>query len=166
MFDQFGEFDSVEELNLAAAGLLKEGDTKSLKALARENGIEEEDVNDYIAGMTKELVTLYSAAYGRLLIEEEKVINKKKNVMEKMPLQLILTMLRGMCTSEELARAVMKKGKCISNIYQCIRSEAEKHKSGNMGMACGTDRELCEMIRTYYMESDQVFKEKVAAIYK
>lgn len=30
MFDIFGEFDSVEELNKAAAGLKEEGDTDSI----------------------------------------------------------------------------------------------------------------------------------------
>ncbi len=166
MFDKFGEFDSVEELNLAAAGLLKEGDTKSLIALAEENGIDKEDANDYIDGMVDELATVYSAAFGRLQALEKNEINTKKNIVEKMPLQLMLTMLRGMCTNEELAKAVMKKGKRISAIYQQMRSEAEKHKTGNMGMACGTDRELCEIIKTYYLSSDKAFKEKIAAIYK
>lgn len=166
MFDKFGEFDSVEELNFAAAGLLKEGDTKSLEDLAKENGIDTEDVNDYIEGMMTELASVFSAAFGRLRVEEEKTINTKKNIIDKMPLQLILTMLRGMCTNEDLAKAVMKKGKRISNIYEAMRSEAQKHKSGSMGMSCGTDRELCEIIRAYYMESESKFKAKIAALYK
>ena len=45
MFDKFGEFDSHEELNRAAAAQLKEGDDEALMALAQENGIDEEDVN-------------------------------------------------------------------------------------------------------------------------
>ena len=36
MFDKFGEFDSVEELNRAAAGFLTEGDLDSLRKLAEE----------------------------------------------------------------------------------------------------------------------------------
>ena len=48
MFDKFGEFNSVEELNEAAAGFVQEGDFESLYALARENGIEKEDVDDYL----------------------------------------------------------------------------------------------------------------------
>ena len=46
MFDKFGEFDSVEELNKAAAGLKTEGDEESLIALAEENGLTREDAED------------------------------------------------------------------------------------------------------------------------
>ncbi len=35
LYEKFGEFDSVEELNMSAEGLLKEGDTESLIALPR-----------------------------------------------------------------------------------------------------------------------------------
>ena len=38
MFDKFGEFNSVEELNAAAEGFRNEGDLESLMALAQENG--------------------------------------------------------------------------------------------------------------------------------
>ena len=42
MFDKFGEFDSCEELNRAAAAQFKEGDDEALIALAEENGIDRE----------------------------------------------------------------------------------------------------------------------------
>ena len=32
MFEKFGEFDSCEEINMAAQGLYEEGDIKSLRA--------------------------------------------------------------------------------------------------------------------------------------
>ena len=44
MFDIFGEFDTFEELNMAAEGLKNEGDTDSLYKLAEENGIEMQSV--------------------------------------------------------------------------------------------------------------------------
>lgn len=47
MFDKFGEFDSAEELNKAAEGLKEEGDKESLIELAKENGIDPEDAEDY-----------------------------------------------------------------------------------------------------------------------
>ena len=34
LFERFGEFDSVEELNMTAEGLKEEGDIESLKVLA------------------------------------------------------------------------------------------------------------------------------------
>ena len=58
MFDKFGEFDSFEELNKAAEGLLKEGDLESLRALAEENGIDCADTEDYIDGIVPELATV------------------------------------------------------------------------------------------------------------
>ena len=41
MFEKFGEFDSFVEINELAENLFNEGDIKSLKAMARENGIQE-----------------------------------------------------------------------------------------------------------------------------
>ena len=48
MFEKFGEFDSAEELNRAAAAQFKEGDTEAILTIAKENGIDEEDARDYI----------------------------------------------------------------------------------------------------------------------
>ena len=43
MFDKFGEFDSAEELNRAAAAQKKEGDYEAIYALAKEDGIDREE---------------------------------------------------------------------------------------------------------------------------
>lgn len=69
MFDKYGEFDSAEELNAAAAGQKAEGDTGALKELAEENGIDEDDVQDYMDGVTDSLCTPLTAAYGKLAVE-------------------------------------------------------------------------------------------------
>ena len=37
MFEKFGEFDSYGEINELAENLLNEGDTESLKVMAKEN---------------------------------------------------------------------------------------------------------------------------------
>ena len=47
LFERFGEFDSVEELNMTAEGLKEEGDLESLKVLAEENGLDAADAEDY-----------------------------------------------------------------------------------------------------------------------
>ena len=164
MFEKFGEFNSVDELNMAAEGLLKEGDTASLMALAKENGIDEEDATDYKDGCTDSLATVTMAAFGRLKIQEGE-IEKIKNPMEQMALRVILMMLKGMCTEEAMAAAVMQKGKRVLEIFKAMKDEAEKHKSGNVGMSCGTDRELCEIIKAYYTEPDAQFKGKIRALY-
>ena len=43
MFEKFGEFDSYEEINRAAEAQKAEGDTEAILALAKENGLDEED---------------------------------------------------------------------------------------------------------------------------
>ena len=50
MFEKFGEFDSAEEINRAAAAQRAEGDTEALMQIAIENGIDKEDAQDYAAG--------------------------------------------------------------------------------------------------------------------
>lgn len=48
LFEKFGEFDSAEELNRAAAAQLAEGDIDAIYGIAEENGIDREDAEDYI----------------------------------------------------------------------------------------------------------------------
>ena len=71
MFDKFGEFDSAEELNRAAAAQKAEGDEEALISLALENGIDKEDAEDYMDGAIDELATPLSAALGKLKLEQE-----------------------------------------------------------------------------------------------
>ena len=164
MFEKFGEFDSVEELNMAAEGFVKEGDIDSVYMLAEENGIDKEDADDYLDGITEELATLPMAAQGRLDIEEkDKTV---KDAMEKMAMSVIMLMLRGMCESEEMQRAVLKKGKRAKNILQAMREEAKKNARGGMGISCGTDRQLRGIIKFYYLDTEEQFKQKIADLYK
>ncbi|MCI8409520.1 MAG: hypothetical protein HFJ09_09685 [Lachnospiraceae bacterium] len=165
MFEKFGEFNSVEELNAAAEGFLKEGDIKSLYALAEENGIDKEDAEDYVNGDTKVFATLAMAAFGRLSVQE-KEISKEKNVMERMIKKQILEMVKSICTEHDMATAVMKKGKNVDVIFQTMKKGAEKHKSGNCGVSCGTDRDLCEIIKAYYLGSEKKLNERIEQLYK
>lgn len=165
MFSKFGEFDSVEELNLAAEGLLKEGDTASLLELAKENGIEKEDTEDYISGDLDTLASLHTAAYGRITVDERENIDKLKNPIEKMAMQTIIAVLKEMCTEDAMAAGVMRKGKRSIEVFNAMKRGAEKHKSGNIGMSCGTDRELRGIIRTYYLESGTKLTEKIETLY-
>lgn len=48
MFGKFGEFDSAEEINRAAAAQLKEGDLDAIKTIAEENGLDSEDAEDFL----------------------------------------------------------------------------------------------------------------------
>lgn len=71
MFEKFGEFDSAEEINKAAANQLAEDDKEAIYAIAEENGIDASEADDYIEGYTTELVTVLSAAVGKIEVESE-----------------------------------------------------------------------------------------------
>lgn len=107
MFDLFGEFDSAEELNLAAAGQREQGDREALLSLAKENGIDQEDAEDYMNGMMDELVNPLMAAYGKLSVETAAI----------QPYEILndwMNYIRIQCQeNEEMARAVRKKGKSL-----------------------------------------------------
>ena len=68
LFEKFGEFDSAEELNRAAAAQLAEGDIDAIYGIAEENGIDREDAEDYIDGAAPELCTPIMAALGKLKV--------------------------------------------------------------------------------------------------
>lgn len=111
MFEKFGEFDSAEELNKTAAGLLQEGDTTSLLELASENGIEEGDAQDYIDGYALELANPLMAALGKLDVECNEL--KPEEIMADW-----VEYIRLRCAeSEDMAAAVRRKGK---NLEGCI----------------------------------------------
>lgn len=149
MFEKFGKFNTVEELNKAAEGLKAEGDTKSLMMLAEENGIEKEDAQDYIDGCIPEFATPFQAAFGRLEVERKEIEEETDKNIKRAQL-IILTVTRTLCSDTEIQAEIMKKKKGTEKIYKAMREEAQKHKSGNVGIACGTDRELENIIRAYY----------------
>lgn len=116
MFDTFGEFDSAEELNAAAAGQKAEGDIEALRELAKENGIEDDDVQDYIDGVADSLCNPLMAAYGKLNVEAADI--KAVEIVEDW-----INYIRVQCMDNaDMAAAVRKKGKrlkqCISQILQ------------------------------------------------
>lgn len=116
MFDKFGEFDSYEEMNMAAEGQLAEGDTEAILEIARENGIDEEDAQDYIDGFAKEFVTPLIAAHGKLKVEAAEL--KMQEIMEDWLNYIKLRCLE----DEQMALAVRKTGKslkgCIAQILK------------------------------------------------
>lgn len=122
MFDKFGEFDSVEELNKKAAELKAAGDEKVLLALAEENGIDKEDAEDYMDDCTDELATPLMAAVGKIKVESEHLkiagvlVDWKDTIME-------------MCTEDEnIHRAVRKKGKSLTGCMAKLMAFAFENK--------------------------------------
>lgn len=161
MFDKFGEFDSAEELNKAAAGFKNEGDIESLKELAKENGIDEEDAEDYADGYADCLATQMMAAVGRL--KAERLAEKASAVS---PIGVILIMTLGMCTDEDIQKGVMRKGKRAAKLLDEMRTVAKDHKDGNVGVCCGTDKRLKDIIRAYYTQPEQSYRKKLRGLYE
>lgn len=107
MFDKFGEFDSAQEINEAAAAQLAEGDTEAVIAIAEENGIDREDAEEFISGAVPELCTLLMAAYGKLEVEADEL--KPYEIMEDW-----LQYIKVRCQEDpDMAAAVRKKGKSL-----------------------------------------------------
>lgn len=139
MFDKFGEMD-FKGLNEAAEGLKEEGDLESLKALALENGLDPEDAGDYASGDVSQLTTLRQAALGRIKVQEE------QTVIPETAAQIIYGMARAMTTDPEACKAFMKRGSRIDKVWSALEKKARDGKQGSVGVACGTDRDLKEII--------------------
>lgn len=117
MFEKFGEFDSYEEINRAAAAQKAEGDTEAIKILAKENGLDPEDAQAYIDGEEDELTTLTLAAWGKLDIEtrEAKIEGVIKDWIEE---------LKAAASEDEaLAHGIRRKGKTIKQVIADWASE-------------------------------------------
>lgn len=114
MFDKFGEFDSAEEINKTAEGLFNEGDSTSLYEMAKENGIEKEYVDMYLAGDIPALCDVLTAALGKIDVEVADL--KPKEIMEDW-----VEYLRGQCMENEiLAFSVRKKGKSLKGCIAAL----------------------------------------------
>lgn len=122
MFDEFGEFDSAEEINRAVAAQLAQGDTEAILAIAAENGIDKEDAEDYINGCMDTLANPVMAALGKLDMEEKEL--ELGGVLSDWVQEI-----RDRCMSEEaFARAVRKKGKDLAGYIALTADTGYKNR--------------------------------------
>ena len=114
MFDKYGEFNSAEEINLKAEELNKTGTRVEIDILAKENGIEKDDVDDYIKGYVDSLTNNLMAAVGKLNVEcdEYKIENVLNDWVEELKAECM--------ESEELAKSVRKKGKGLDGFIALL----------------------------------------------
>ena len=118
MFDIYGEFDSAAEMNEAAANQLKEGDTEAVRQIAKENGLDLEDAEDFIHGEIKELTNITLAAYGKLQLEKQDL--DIKGVLDDW-----CNIVMELCiTDEKVAVAVRKKDKSLKVFMSIVLAEA------------------------------------------
>lgn len=122
MFEKFGELSSFEEINELAENLFNEGDTDSLKVMAKENGIQKDFVEMYLKGEIPVLCDALTAALGKIDIEAAEL--KPKEIMEDW-----VEYLRGQCMEhEELALQVRKKGKSLKACIAALLSWSFKNQ--------------------------------------
>lgn len=116
MFELFGEFDNIEEMNETAVNLRKEGDMESIRKLAQENGLDKEIADAFIEGDMLYLFDEMSAAIGKIEVEAKKL--KPVQIMEDW-----VEYIKVKCFEDEaVAKAVRKKGKslkgCIAELLK------------------------------------------------
>lgn len=153
MFDIFGNFDSVEELNACAAGLLEEGDLENLEAMAKENGIPDVMVEEFEKswyGSEAVLTDPINAALGKLDIEAADIGENG------MPVRDITSYLAMQCFEDEsLARQIRSKKKSLKECVKRIGKEAESRVKIRQGMQVVpmSDMEVFQMAADYYREA-------------
>lgn len=123
MFDKFGEFDSAEELNRAAAAQKAEGDIEALFALAQENGIDREDAEDYMDGCVDELANDFMAAAGKLKVE------KKEYKLGGALLDWADELLAMCSESPGMCAAVRKKSKSLAEYIALLAETGYKNRT-------------------------------------
>ena len=122
MFEKFGELNSFEEINELAENLFNEGDTDSLKTMAKENGIPEDYTEKYLRGEIPVLSDVLTAALGKIDIEAAEL--KPKEIMEDW-----VEYLRGQCMEhKELALQVRQKGKSLKGCIAALLSWSFKNQ--------------------------------------
>ncbi len=167
LYETFGEFDSAKELNMAAANQKKEGDKVALVALAKENGIDEDDATDFFEGNVPELCSELMAAEGKIRVEKEYL--GLTEALEDYADWIVKECME----DKELCKAVRKKGKSLAgalgavlkkaweikeDIHEDILKAAGIHatvKNGSPGM-----RTTTKLMREYYLGGNQDAKKE------
>lgn len=110
MFDKFGKM-SYDELIRTAKAEKEEGDEEALIALAQENGLDQEDAEDYMDDLTEALCTPREAAVARIEMEAKDL--EVSGIWEEWK-----GFALEMCMQEEdLACAVCRKNRSLLGLF-------------------------------------------------
>ena len=123
MFKQFGEFNSAEQINEKAAELKAAGDTDGLKILVKENGIDNDDYNDYINGELDELTTPLLAALGKIKVESNdlKIGGTLADWVKELE--------EAVSVDPEITKAVRKKHKSLAGYIAATADYGYSHRT-------------------------------------
>jgi hypothetical protein len=145
MFEIFGEFDSAEEINQAAAGMLAEGKNDDIKKLVKENGLDPEFAEAYIARDIPVLTDPMMAAVGKIELERPGINDPIYNGIKEDIFRFILAT----CQDEAFARGVRKKGKSLKNCIEHCKTGTKKLVGAQGGSV--TDRVVYGFVKEYYL---------------
>lgn len=110
MFDKFGKM-SYDELIRTAKAEKEEGDEEALIALAQENGLDQEDAEDYMDDMTEVLCTPMEAAVARIEMEAKDL--DTGGIWEEWKSCILELCME----DEDLACAVCRKSKSLLGLF-------------------------------------------------
>ena len=162
MYDKFGEFSSYLAINEACTNQLKEGDLDAIREIAKENGLDPDDAEDFIAGDITEICNPLSAALGKISVEKED-LDGVVGLMNDW-----ISYIEGYCTIDRnFCLAVRQEGKSLIGALGAILSEsfsvmkpvderiieAAGVSSGCKGVKFGIPAEsrVREIVRDYYL---------------
>lgn len=159
MFDKFGKM-SYDELIRTAAAEKEEGDEEALIALAQENGLTQEDAEDYMDELTNVLCTPGEAAVARIEMEAKEL--KANGIWEEWKGCVL-----ELCMEEEdICHAVCRKDRSLLELFGKLlklgfesKQQVDKRicKSAglreNIYIGIPTRQQVIETIRGYYKKN-------------
>jgi hypothetical protein len=156
---RFGEMESAFAINTLATNLLNEGDTNSIKALAKENGIDEDMTEFFISGEIDFLCDEMTAAIGKLDIEA-KELGAKELMCDW------IDYIKGLASEDPDMAAVIKRkdkklSECIGELLKYSFSnqievskeilQAANIKANRVTFGVPSMRAAKEIIKNYYL---------------
>lgn len=162
LYEKYGEFDSYEEINEAAANQKAQGDLEAVKEIAKENGIDEMDLEDFLNGDVDTLCTLTSAAAGKLTVEKEEL------EMVELMSDWEMWIEKECQENPDFAAAVRKKGKSLAGVMAKLMDYAfsnaidvpreilkhSKNKASKVTFGVPGMTTVARLIREYYLGGD------------
>lgn len=164
IFTKYGNFNSADEINEAAKNQLAQGDTEAIREIARENGLDPEDAEEFITGGWDRVCSETSAALGKITIEEDSMTIS--GIMHDWIRYIQL------CISEskEFAIAVRRSDKSLAGalgailkaseelmeeVDDAILEAADVHFKGKVKFGIPEEAQVREIVRAYYLGGNE-----------
>lgn len=163
MFDKFGEFDTYEEFEEKAKDLLKGADTESIRELAKENGLDPLDAEDYITGATIKITDPGSYAVAKIdtLVKESSIDKQAVAYMGIIAKQVLANKQAGLKAHYKGRRFDKIMDAMEQKVKKNIQNDNNKKNKNACGYACGSDRDMEKIIEAYFFESEDEMKKAV-----